>query len=148
MLARTKIRQILVSSRVALLSCGSVASEFPELLSVTDNTANDFTLRKTNTEGLRALRCCSSRYKFQRSCGHLASFASDPVRKSSAGSLRTFHFSLRPPNTARRHLRSGPEARGSRFQYRKAQIPKPTILKFLVARGSFRTASRILTNDR
>jgi hypothetical protein len=55
MLARTEIRKILVSSLVALLLCGIVASEFPELLSLTDNTANDFTLRKTNTEGLRAL---------------------------------------------------------------------------------------------
>jgi hypothetical protein len=55
MLARTTIRKILFTSLVALLLCGIVASEFPELLNITDNTSNDFTLRKTNTEGLRAL---------------------------------------------------------------------------------------------
>jgi hypothetical protein len=55
MLARTKIRQILVASLLSLLLCGMVVSEFPELISLTDNTVNDFTVRKTSTEGLRAL---------------------------------------------------------------------------------------------
>ena len=54
-LARTKIRKILVTSLVLLLLCSIVASEFPELLSLTDNTSNDFTLRKINTERLGAL---------------------------------------------------------------------------------------------
>jgi hypothetical protein len=54
-LARIKIRKILVTSLVLLLLCGIVASEFPELLSLTDNTSNDFTLRKINTERLGAL---------------------------------------------------------------------------------------------
>jgi hypothetical protein len=54
-LARTKIRKFLVASLLSILLCGIVASEFPELLSLTDNTTNDFTLRKTNTEGLGAL---------------------------------------------------------------------------------------------
>jgi len=55
MLARAKIRKIIVASLVSLLLCSIVASEFPELLSLTDNTVNDFTVRKTSTEGLRAL---------------------------------------------------------------------------------------------
>ncbi len=54
-LAGTKIRKILVASLVVLLLCSIVASEFPELLSLTDNTSNDFTLRKINTERLGAL---------------------------------------------------------------------------------------------
>lgn len=54
-LAPTKIRKILVTSLVLLLLCSIVASEFPELLSLTDNTSNDFTLRKINTERLGAL---------------------------------------------------------------------------------------------
>jgi hypothetical protein len=53
--ARIKIRKILVASLFSILLCGIVASEFPELLSLTDNTANDFTIGKTNTEALHAL---------------------------------------------------------------------------------------------
>ena len=34
---------------VGLLLCGLVTAELPELLSLTDNTANDFTLRKAST---------------------------------------------------------------------------------------------------
>lgn len=56
MMARTKIRKILVTSLVALVLSGVVASEFPELLTLTDNTSNDFKASKINTEGLRALR--------------------------------------------------------------------------------------------
>ena len=55
MLERTKIRKLLVWSLFSILLCGIVASEFPELLSLTDNTANDFTIGRTNTEGLHAL---------------------------------------------------------------------------------------------
>ena len=55
MLARTKIRKILVAALVSLLLCGIVVSEIPELLTLTDNTSNDFAVRKTSTEGLRAL---------------------------------------------------------------------------------------------
>jgi hypothetical protein len=54
-LERITIRKMLVASLFSLLLCGVVTSEFPELLSLTDNTSNDFTLRKTNTEGLSAL---------------------------------------------------------------------------------------------
>jgi hypothetical protein len=52
---RTKIRKILVASLVCLLLCGIVASEFPELLTLTNDTSNDFTVRNANTAGLRAL---------------------------------------------------------------------------------------------
>jgi hypothetical protein len=34
---------------VGLLLCGLVAAELPELLTLTDNTANDFTVRKGST---------------------------------------------------------------------------------------------------
>jgi len=34
---------------VFLLLCGIVGGEFPELLSLIDNTSNDFTVRKTNS---------------------------------------------------------------------------------------------------
>jgi hypothetical protein len=46
---RTNIGKILVPALVFLLLCGIVGAEFPELLSLTDNTANDFTLRSTNS---------------------------------------------------------------------------------------------------
>jgi hypothetical protein len=54
-LTRTKIGKILVSVLVSFLLCGIVAAEFPELLSLTDNSANDFTLSKAKTVALRAL---------------------------------------------------------------------------------------------
>jgi hypothetical protein len=41
--------KILVPTIVGLLLCGLVASELPEILSLTDNTANDFTIRKAST---------------------------------------------------------------------------------------------------
>ena len=52
---RTKIGKILVSVLVSLLLCGIVAAEFPELLSLTDNTANDFALNKTKAVALHAI---------------------------------------------------------------------------------------------
>ena len=53
-LARTKTRKLLVWSLLSILLCGVVASEFPELLTLTDNTSNDFAARNTNSEGLHA----------------------------------------------------------------------------------------------
>lgn len=49
---RTHIGGILVPALAFLLLCGIVFAEFPELLSLTDNTANDFTIRKTDTFAL------------------------------------------------------------------------------------------------
>jgi hypothetical protein len=43
------IGRILVSALVVLLLCGIVAGEFPELVSLTDNTTNDFTVVKTKS---------------------------------------------------------------------------------------------------
>src|ERR1700751_2320601 len=46
---RSSSAKILVPMIVGLLLCGLVATELPEILSLTDNTANDFTIRKTST---------------------------------------------------------------------------------------------------
>ena len=46
---RTRIGGTLAQVIVFLLLCGIVGAEFPELLSLTDNTSNDFTVRKTNS---------------------------------------------------------------------------------------------------
>lgn len=55
MSGRVKIRKLLLASLVSILLCGVVASEFPELLTLTNDTSNDFTVRNTNTPGLRGL---------------------------------------------------------------------------------------------
>lgn len=49
--ARLKIVGILIPALLLLLLCGIVAAEFPELLSLTDNAANDFTICKVKTLG-------------------------------------------------------------------------------------------------
>src|SRR5450432_2914912 len=51
---RTMISKILLRALVSLLLCGIAASEFPELLSLTDNTSNDFTVRRTDSLALHA----------------------------------------------------------------------------------------------
>jgi hypothetical protein len=52
---RINIAQLLVRALVLLLLCGIVAGEFPELVSLTDNAANDFTVRRTDSVGSPAL---------------------------------------------------------------------------------------------
>jgi hypothetical protein len=52
---RIKIGKILLLALVSLLLVGIVSSEFPELQSLTDNTANDFTVLKANTVVSRIL---------------------------------------------------------------------------------------------
>jgi len=42
---RISIGKILARALLCLLLCGIVAGEFPELLSLTDNATNDFTVR-------------------------------------------------------------------------------------------------------
>ena len=42
---RIIISKILAQAVLCLLSCGIVAGELPELLSLTDNATNDFTVR-------------------------------------------------------------------------------------------------------
>ncbi|MGA8034712.1 MAG: hypothetical protein WA823_08260 [Candidatus Acidiferrales bacterium] len=46
---QTGIGRILISALVVLLLCGIVAGEFPELLTLTDNTTNDFTVVKSKS---------------------------------------------------------------------------------------------------
>jgi hypothetical protein len=46
---RTGIGEFLLLTLVFVLVCGIVSSEFPELLSLTDNTANDFTISRTKS---------------------------------------------------------------------------------------------------
>ena len=46
---RTRIGGVFAQVIVFLLLCGIVGGEFPELLSLIDNTSNDFTVRKTNS---------------------------------------------------------------------------------------------------
>jgi hypothetical protein len=51
----TIIGRILVPALALLLLCGIVAAEVPEFLSLTDNAANDFTIRRANTRDARVL---------------------------------------------------------------------------------------------
>jgi hypothetical protein len=51
----TIIGGILVPALALLLLCGIVAAEVPEFLSLTDNAANDFTVRRTNTRDAHVL---------------------------------------------------------------------------------------------
>lgn len=46
---RTRTGGVVAQVIVFLLLCGIVGGEFPELLSLIDNTSNDFTVRKTNS---------------------------------------------------------------------------------------------------
>jgi hypothetical protein len=58
---RTQIGKILVTAVVCLLLCGIVAGEFPELLSLTDNATNDFTVVRTKSSAFPVLVRASSR---------------------------------------------------------------------------------------
>lgn len=44
---RSTAAMLLVSIIVSVLLCGIVAAELPELLTLTDNTSNDFTIHKS-----------------------------------------------------------------------------------------------------
>ena len=55
------VGRIVAQSIVFLLLCGIVGGEIPELLALTDNTANDFTVCKTNSV-ISPLRRDTSRY--------------------------------------------------------------------------------------
>jgi hypothetical protein len=57
---RTQVGKILVTVVVCLLLCGIVAGEFPELLSLTDNATNDFTVVRTESTALPILVHASS----------------------------------------------------------------------------------------
>lgn len=58
---RSSASKLLVPIIVGLLLCGVIAAELPELLSLTDNTSNDFTLRKSPApQGAQNLRAASN----------------------------------------------------------------------------------------
>jgi hypothetical protein len=46
---RMNLRRFLVPALVLLMLCGIFAAEFPELLTLTDSSRNDFTLRGMNS---------------------------------------------------------------------------------------------------
>jgi hypothetical protein len=52
---RAKFGKILVTVLVFVLLCGIVVGEFPELLSLTDNASNDFTMTRTKSAALPVL---------------------------------------------------------------------------------------------
>jgi hypothetical protein len=52
--------KILITAIVLVLICGIVAGEFPELLSLTDNASNDFTVIRTKSAALPVLLLASS----------------------------------------------------------------------------------------
>jgi hypothetical protein len=64
MSTRTKIGKILLPVLASLLLIGIVSSEFPELLSLTDNTANDFAVLKVNTVVSRTLPAAGRPFRF------------------------------------------------------------------------------------
>jgi len=47
--------RLLFCSVVCLLLCGIVSAELPELLSLTDNTSNDFTTRKAGSQECKSI---------------------------------------------------------------------------------------------
>ena len=53
---RITIVRMLAAALVSLMLCAIVASEVPELLSLTDNTANDFTMRRADSLVLLVLQ--------------------------------------------------------------------------------------------
>ena len=58
---RVGISGIFVRAIVFLLLCGIVCGEMPELLTLTDNTSNDFAIRMTNSVISPLLRNASRR---------------------------------------------------------------------------------------
>lgn len=50
---RTHVRNFLIPALLFLVLSGIVVAEIPELLTLTENTTNDFTVRKINTAVLR-----------------------------------------------------------------------------------------------
>jgi hypothetical protein len=60
---RANIGRIFAQVIVFLLLCGIVCGELPELLALTDNTTNDFTIRKMNSAISPRLRNASRRVR-------------------------------------------------------------------------------------
>src|ERR1700689_3672659 len=66
---RTKFEKFLVTAVICLLVCAIVAGELPELLSLTDNATNDFTVVQTKSMALHVLVHASSRHPVSDSNG-------------------------------------------------------------------------------
>lgn len=85
---RSTVARILISFAVCLLFCAVLCAEVPELMSLTDNVSNDFTIHKTgNREFAKALNAASHIHllrdaeRFERpSC---ASFLANPETPAS-----------------------------------------------------------------
>lgn len=90
--SRTPIRKILIPAMAFLILCGIVFAELPELLCLTDNTTNDFTVRKapaaivrvfvetTIYAGLLAINAASPLGLLFSSPGSLDNVASSPSK--------------------------------------------------------------------
>lgn len=66
------IGRILVPALLSLLLCGIVAAEFPELLSLNDNTSNDFTVSKTTSMVSPLARDASQHHRVSDAQPHIA----------------------------------------------------------------------------
>jgi hypothetical protein len=58
---RARIGRVFAQAIVFLLLCGVVGGELPELLTLTDNTTNDFTIRTTTNSVISPLLRSGSR---------------------------------------------------------------------------------------
>ena len=98
--AQIKIGKILVLVLVSLLLCGIVAAEFPELLSLTDNTANDFTVSKTNPsvppvrQAVAALRSAAAH--FEKSAPVELKLHFSTIKLTVSSDVLALHSVLRP----------------------------------------------------
>ncbi len=99
---RTRIGNLIVLAVVVLLLCVIVTMELPELLTLTDDTTNDFTIRKTITVDSLVLSLSGSH---QQTAGvdlnipapEFFSLIFSPVEKAASPPSRLFilHLELR-----------------------------------------------------
>ena len=105
---RTTIVRGLGISLVSVLLCAIFASELPELLSLTDNTANDFTMRSPIPlvspvlDGARNVR--KATIKFEQSHEGLAFRPPRLNRKQGISSPTPFYSLFRPAHIALQSL--------------------------------------------
>ena len=95
---RTTLHQLLIVFVACVLFCAVLSAEVPELLSLTDNASNDFTIHKTSTRELaQALNAAIDTHilrhaeQFERAtCASLP-----PNTEPSSSSLFLLHSVLR-----------------------------------------------------